>query len=812
MPAGTSEPSDDTYTEQLLGARPQLGDMAALKERLRARLVSVNLDESIEETLPTYRLSRTIGRYEVLELLGRGGMGVVFRARDVTLDRELAIKLIREHTGPTIADDRARFHREARAMARLTHPNVVTIHEVGEHEGALYIAMELVEGVSLMRWLVTARRDWRSILDAIIAAGEGLAAAHAAGVIHRDFKPENVLVGDDGRVRVADFGLAWTGDAARADNEETLRVLEQKIDSETRRAHASACFGTPAYMAPEHYHGGAPSRAADQFSFSVTLYRALYGHLPFDASSPTRYQALAVQGTIRPAPRGSRVPRWLRAAIVRGLSASPEDRWPSLEALLQALRRGPRSRRWIPALLLALAGGVAVSGSDDRASCKALDEALVGVWDDEAQEHLRSRVLSASSPDTASRTWSTLHRLLELHVNRWSRSYSRVCSPSALDVPPTSAQRTARLSCLQAGLVHFEELGRLLARDGAPFDLEYAALAVTGLPAPELCLQVSTAPQHELDPRDLERALASRRRLARVSSFVELHRIGEARRAIDELLRIAREIDDDSLEAETRLALGRALRANGEPAAARMSLERARALVHEHAEHRALEMRIIVQLVDVVGVGHRALRDAELLAEEASVLARELGHPPLLEAYLANNLARVHRAHRRYEDANEGYLRAYSLLQQALGERASETIAVRVNLGVVQSRLGRPEAVAILEHALEQHIDVLGEYHPRTPAILRNLGNTLGRRGAYARAEQTLRRAAELRERLHDGPTQKLAKDLLALAQALRAQSRLNEAENTLTRAFVVSERAGVEASGAMLEERRVLDRLLASQ
>jgi cysteine-rich repeat protein len=281
----------------------------------------------------------SVGRYVIAEPRGAGAAGVVYAADDPQLARRVALKILPASDETT----RARWLREAQAMARLSHPNVVNVHDAFEIErGRIVIVMELVSGLTLAAWLAERPRPWREILGAFRDAGRGLAAAHAAGLVHRDFKPDNVLVGDDGRVRLADFGLARSPATAGP-------------------AETAGLAGTPAYMAPEQFLGRGGDARSDQFSFCVALYTGLYGRRPFAAAEGASVAALARavgSGQPQPPPQGSRVPPRLFAVLRRGLSATPEDRYPSLDRLLDALSsagagRGPA--RWIAVGAVALA-------------------------------------------------------------------------------------------------------------------------------------------------------------------------------------------------------------------------------------------------------------------------------------------------------------------------------------------------------------------------------------------------------------------------------------------------------------------------
>ncbi|HWO19942.1 MAG TPA: protein kinase, partial [Kofleriaceae bacterium] len=280
-----------------------------------------------------------IGRYRVLREVGSGSMGTVYAAEDPELGREVALKVLRPTKRDENASHRARLTREARAMARLAHPNVITVHEIGAADEQLFIAMELVKGETLRRWLADAPRGWRAVTDVLCAAGRGLAAAHAAGVVHRDFKPDNVLVGDDGRVRVTDFGLAQLAQPV---------ALEATVPASTASATpgdapASALtasgvlVGTPVYMAPEQLRGGAADERSDLFSFCVTFWEALYGERPFAGRNFDELRAAVAAGTVRPPPEGRDVPGPLHDAIRRGLEPAPGDRPASMAQLLAAV-------------------------------------------------------------------------------------------------------------------------------------------------------------------------------------------------------------------------------------------------------------------------------------------------------------------------------------------------------------------------------------------------------------------------------------------------------------------------------------------
>lgn len=272
-----------------------------------------------------------LGRFKVGRRIGAGGMGVVYGGHDPELARPVAIKLLHERS-------QDRLRREAQALARLDHPNVVQVYEVGSSDHGVYVAMQLVRGGSLGAWLSECRRDWRTIVEMYVAAGRGLAAAHASGIVHGDFKPENVLVGDDDSPRVVDFGLARShvAEVPVAPRPPSSRQIEGDILS-SPLSETEASMGTPAYMAPEQHRGEPATVASDQFSFCVALYEALYGRRPYPGTTPAAIAYAIEEGEIEPRPTDRPAPQWLYEALRRGLANDPKDRFASMDALLAEL-------------------------------------------------------------------------------------------------------------------------------------------------------------------------------------------------------------------------------------------------------------------------------------------------------------------------------------------------------------------------------------------------------------------------------------------------------------------------------------------
>ncbi len=331
-PANANAPGGDTgpTLEETLRASSQ----AAARQRWAGRILARGAE---------------IGRYVVLSHLGTGGMGIVYAAYDPELDRKVAVKLLKSDASGS--HGRARLLREAQALAKLAHPNVVAVHDVGTVDDQVFVAMEFVQGTTLGGWLWARPRRWPEIVDLFVDVARGLQAAHAAGLVHRDLKPDNIMVGDDRRVRVMDFGLARAElDAGARDGE---RPREQALGLDLTRE--GVWLGTPMYMAPEQWRGEATDARTDQFSFCVALWEALHGERPFRGDTLVALMTAVTEGTIAPPTDPSKSPPWLRRALERGLQVAPEQRWPSMAALIAELQRDREARwpRWAPAAAVA---------------------------------------------------------------------------------------------------------------------------------------------------------------------------------------------------------------------------------------------------------------------------------------------------------------------------------------------------------------------------------------------------------------------------------------------------------------------------
>jgi predicted Ser/Thr protein kinase len=426
-------------------------------------------------------LGTSLGRYRLERELGEGGMGVVHAAFDPDLERRIALKVLRIAAPSVEAKDR--LLREARAMARLSHPNVVAVHEVGTANGRDYIAMELVVGDTLVDWLRAEKRRSSEIVAAFLAAGRGLAAAHAAGIVHRDFKPHNVLRSRHGRIVVTDFGLAREAQAERPAYREATRPIPAGMTALPDHTPGSlagitvtgSLLGTPAYMAPEQWGGGAVTPATDQFAYCVALWEALAGERPYRGPTLDELRAQAALGP--GALDGSKIPRRLRAILRRGLDPDPARRWPDMDALLAQIVRVERR----PRIAFAIGVGVLAAASVLVVAMRAGDELAARprcqppmldpaqVWPPNAHAGIGKQAVAG--------------KLLDAEVAAWGAARAAAC-----EVDPV--MRAPRLLCLDGVLARIDAVARAarVNRDAAQIDA--GALLID----PKVC-ELSRAPR-----------------------------------------------------------------------------------------------------------------------------------------------------------------------------------------------------------------------------------------------------------------------------------------------------------------------------
>ena len=493
---------------------------------------------------------KIIDRYVVLGRLGAGGMGVVYSAYDPELDRKVALKFVRAGRASgsgSSGEARTRMVREAQALARLNHGNVVAVYDVGSHDEDVWLAMELVEGQTLGAWCAQGSHGWREVLDVLISAGHGLAAAHAAGIVHRDFKPDNVMVGSDGRVRVMDLGLAlWSGDGTRAKLDlHDLPVSDTDVRPELaalamRVTQKGAVIGTPFYMAPEQFQGKDVGAAADVFAYCVTAWEALHGERPYAGDTFIDLLANVLAGKPRPAPRGKRVPAWVRRVLERGLLRNPADRWPSMPALLAALSHDPRrARRRGLALAAAVVGmaaigyGVATIQGGAAMTCRGAAEELATVWNPQRQADVEQAV-RATGVEYADGALTVTVEYLNTFADQWVAAHTESCEAyqrGALSAPLFDR----RMACLRQRRVELDATAGVLAQTTRATVAQVIETA-SGLPAVAHCADderlLASVPPPD-DPAVARKVEQARETLARLQA---MERSGLFTQALAEVL------------------------------------------------------------------------------------------------------------------------------------------------------------------------------------------------------------------------------------------------------------------------------------
>jgi tetratricopeptide (TPR) repeat protein/predicted Ser/Thr protein kinase len=740
------------------------------------------------------RRGSLVDRYVVLDLAGVGAMGMVLVAYDPELDRKIAVKLLK--FGGSLA--RARLQREAQALAKLDHRNVVAVYDVGTHDGQLFMAMEFVQGKTLGRWMAEAGRarphPWREVLRVFAEAGRGLAAAHAAGLVHRDFKPENVMMGDDGRVRVMDFGLARTTSLAEESDDSPITdaPVSHRVAPETM-TRTGAVMGTPAYMSLEQFEGKPADARSDQLGFCIALYEALYGARPFvDQTLAELIESLG-SARFKSPPPGTDVPAWLRRVVLRGLAAAPDDRWPSMQALLDALADDPgiRRRKWMAgALAVALLGGVTTAGvlaaSGDEQRCEDLDYKLDGVWDDERRAAIEAAIL-ATGLSYAPGTWTRVQAQVDAWTHAWALARTEACEATQRG-EQSSALLDTRMACLDRQLTHLQATLDVLAR-ADPTAIENASEAAEKLPALDLCADIDALLDERGPPRDPLLAMAVEALERRMIEAEALDNLGKADEGLALMMAVEAEaLGDETTRVRTGLSLGRLQFSAGDYQGAELTLRRSYrdAIVAGMPEQAAAAAR---QLVIVVGGGGGLVRpaDGRAWAFHAEAFTQAVGTPEDHAEYLMGlgNVAKMageyveareqfERALEQYEALRpdhpgvigaitqlasvatfEGeidralvhYRRALTLLQATRDPSHPDIGRMILSLGELASQDGRyADARAYLESAVENFEAALGPEHPLLGYTLGSLGYVAGWQQDFTSGRAQLERGIRIIE------------------------------------------------------------------
>jgi tetratricopeptide (TPR) repeat protein len=752
------------------------------------------------ESAPVIGIARgeVVGRYVVLGEVGRGGMGVVFAAYDPELDRKVAIKVLRRLDGRDRAHAQARLQREAQAMARLTHPNVVAVHDVGTIGDQIYVAMEFIEGRTLRQWTVERERTWRDVLAVLHPVAGALAAAHAAGLVHRDIKPDNVMIGAsngvrevEGRVWVMDFGLARgigseptdaDPGAALPPDDATASSSRARLDDMLTRVGAT--LGTPAYMAPEQVAGRAVDGRSDQFSYCVMAWEALYRQRPFEGDTLAELTYNVLEQRLRPPPRGREVPGRIRRALERGLRVEPAERWPSMDALLEELSSAATSRR--TQLVVAGLGIVAVglgAGVYWRAQpplCAGAEAAIAGVWSDAHRERAATSI-HASGAAYADDVWARVAPRLDAWAEAWVDARTDACEATRRRGEQSEAVMDLRMACLARAELAFAAATRVLA-EATPEVLERAHDIVGGLPRLSRCADVEALrAEVEPPPPELEPAVAAiREDLAEAAARRMAGAYGAALAAATRAKAALDGLRYEPIATEVWLELGYVHEELGRYAEAEQDLQQVRRIGAAWRQWDAVR-DATVQLVSVLGGRQGRYAEALVLEPLADGL---VGDDSESSALLRSHLASV-----AFERGD--YAAAEAYLQDALA-RFEDPITIaqqRDVLGGILLAQGRyAEAEAEHRAALAGLRQDLGPEHPSVARALSNLAIVLQTRGELGSAESQHREALALMIATRGEQHPEVAIGHNNLALVLRMQRKLAEAETEQRTAIAIGE------------------------
>jgi tetratricopeptide (TPR) repeat protein/predicted Ser/Thr protein kinase len=756
---------------------------------------------SSDDTVPVDGDGRSIHReldagrlnhYVLLRRLGQGGMGIVYAAFDQKLERKVAVKLLRSPDNP---EAQRRLVREAQAMARLSHPNVVQIYEISEIDDTVFIVMEFVNGMTLRQWLATKRRTQAEILEVFVAAGRGLEAAHGRGLVHRDFKPDNVMIRTDGRVLVMDFGLAH-GSASEFSRVNSTHGVKAGLELDLTTT--GQLLGTPAYMAPEQFNGTVTDARTDQFSYCVALWEALHGERPFTASGFQELAYAVTTGRHRKV-EASDVPAWLRRIIWRGLEVNPGRRWPSFGPMLAALSADPTRRR--RAVAIAVASVVAVLGivlalwvvrvrerADTTAACQEEGRSLERVWNQAAQARL-AQAFQSTGLGFAPESWQHAQLWLGTYVQEWTEVRTRVCMATKVDRQHDEQYYALATACLDERETIFNGLLEAWVEPDSAI-VARAADAASELPPISTCTSESSLARRIGAPEELDVAVTGlRRRLQRAAALEHAGRYEDGLIAAKAVLGEAGELGWDPLEAEAWLAVGELEQDLGQYEHASASVKRAY-LGALASGHDLIAFEASASLTWMVGTKFGHEPEGLLWGEIAAALVQRLGlEGSMQEAALFNYVGTVLRNQGELERALETHQRALAIRERLVGPLHPYVATSLNNIGVVLWSLGRyDDALAAHQRALVISRAAFGSQHMLVASAQANIGNVMLEQGQYDAALEAHRETLRIKQAVFGSDHPNCAKSYNNIGVILNRRGSYREASESFERAVEIWE------------------------
>jgi len=665
-----------------------------------------------------------IGRYVVEREHARGGMGVVAIAYDPELGRNVALKVLRPHMAAHLPE---LLRDEARAMAKLSHPNVVSVYDVGEDGGRIFIAMELVEGLTLREWLGQEPRDWRAIVRALVRAGRGLAAAHRANLVHRDFKPDNVLCGPDDRMRVTDFGLARAGAVT---------------DDAPRTAVGTSIVGTPVYMAPEVWRGEPATARSDQWSFCVTLYEALYRAPPFSGETEGELRAAIDRGMPAP-PRRPRVPARILRAIARGLTHDPEARFATVDDLIAELDAVLRRPRPIviaasAAAAAALAGVAFVGLRGERVDpCQIPPSLIESAWSS-ARGDAVTAAFTASGRKHAPESARRVRRLLDDYSKHWLDARTDACVATRVRGDQSAAVLDLRARCLDRRRDELAELARVLTDKPTGDVVDHALEAALSLHQLDACTATGVQTEVPLpnDPVRAAQITALDKELARARAALLVQRVDAATAQARGILARAKPLGYPPLTARALRLLAKLAKYSSDHAEAeRLMNEAIAAAAAAHDDRAAADIwiELIAFTATQKGDGAAAIE----LAKPAEAALLRADSPRDLRAAFQHALGTAYSMQGKYSESREAYQKALRDAPSTLQTAQTEAALCGVELKLAHIK----EGAALCERGIAALEAELGPQHPLVGFALVNFGNVGLQTFDHAAARTAIERA-----------------------------------------------------------------------
>ena len=727
------------------------------------------------------RRGDSVGRYLVLEPVGQGGLGTVYRAYDPDLDRVVALKEVHGLAGDGAG--RRTVLREAQAMARLTHPNVVAVYDVIAETGGVFIAMELVEGQDLARWLAeTPSLD--HILRVFIDCARGLAAAHRANLCHGDCKPSNLLINHEGVGKVADFGLARPAERSVGDDvnaRDRMAVLDAIEHDEAPSGAHNRIAGTAAYLAPEVRAGEPADPRSDQYSFCAALYEAVVGRPPAVASEPVDV------------PR--RVPRSLRRLLRRALAKEPTHRFPSMDALADAIQAVRTRRR---RLALRVFAGLTVVGAGaylvvprDAGPCTGFAARWVGIWDSARRVSVAEALESAGVPN-AQRAAARVADVLDDYTHRWTVAHEHACAASLVRKEQSPELYQARSLCYEHRWEQVRALVEILDDADPSLALPLAdpgrALEPLGPCGAQAGLLLQVAPLRDASKR--QRAREIRGQLADAAARHWAGQAAASSRIAVSAVADAQALGYAPLEAEARLRAGIARTATGAYEQALADLSSAHFIAEAHRVDR-IAAASAIGIVALLSVHLEQPSRAEEWSRQATAAVERLGSPDEEAIDLHNALGTMEQTRGELGAALEHYEQALELAERTALPRRTDVGIILQNLATTLEELGRTdEAEARYTQALTYFERELGAEHPSVALVLHNMAVFSHGQQRYEEALALARRAVELKESALPAPHLSVARTLLVMGPILLALDQPEQAQAVLTRAKQIVEEA----------------------